>query len=237
MLDTTDLAGYRGARVIDADGNKVGKLEEIYFDDHTGRPEWALVHTGLFGGKSTFVPLAEADASGDDIRVPYPKAKVSDAPRMDAEGHLEASEERELYEYYGLSYEKEDAGREQVANPGAGMAGTQTSEGESGPETQGRDVSGRTTEDATTRSEERPRGGTTSQEPGRARLRKYIVTENVTIPVSHEEFRVEREPITEASRGDSGQEASEEEHEVVLHQEAPVAQKDDMDQPGTRDGR
>ena len=77
-----------------------------------------------------------------------------------------------------------------------------------------------------TRSEERLRVGTEQVETGRARLRKYVVTEqqSVQVPVSREEVRVEREPITDTNRGDalSGAAITEEEHEVVLHAERPV---------------
>ena len=77
-----------------------------------------------------------------------------------------------------------------------------------------------------TRSEEHLQVGTQQVEAGRARLRKYVVTEqqSVTVPVSREEVRVEREPITDANRGDAldGPDISEEEHEVVLHAEQPV---------------
>jgi uncharacterized protein (TIGR02271 family) len=92
----------------------------------------------------------------------------------------------------------------------------------------GHDTSGPNTDQAMTRSEERLRVGTEQTEAGRARLRKYVVTENVTqtVPVSREEVRVEREPITEANRGDAvdGPGISEEEHEVTLHAERPVTQ-------------
>jgi len=67
-------------------------------------------------------------------------------------------------------------------------------------------------------------------EAGRARLRKYVVTENVTrtVPVSHEEVRVQREPITDANVGNAldGPAISEDEHEVVLHAEQPVVTKE-----------
>ena len=85
------------------------------------------------------------------------------------------------------------------------------------------DVSGRETDDAMTRSEEELHVGTTARETGRVRLRKYIVTENVTqtVPVKREEVRLEREPITDANRdtATAGADLSEEEHEVVLHEE------------------
>jgi uncharacterized protein (TIGR02271 family) len=98
------------------------------------------------------------------------------------------------------------------------------------PRPQGRDISGPTTDEAMTRSEERLRVGTERVQTGRARLRKYIVTEDVqtTVPVSREEVRIEREPITEANReaAMSGPELSEEEHEVTLTAERPVVGKE-----------
>ncbi|MHA7145576.1 DUF2382 domain-containing protein [Arthrobacter sp. TmT3-37] len=94
----------------------------------------------------------------------------------------------------------------------------------------GHDTSGPTTDEAMTRSEEQLHVGTERREAGKARLRKYVVTENVTqtVPVSHEEVRLEREPITDANRGDAydGPAISEEEHEVVLHAERPVVEKE-----------
>jgi uncharacterized protein (TIGR02271 family) len=93
---------------------------------------------------------------------------------------------------------------------------------------EGYDTSGPTTDNAMTRSEERLKVGKTQGEVGRARLRKYVVTENVTttVPVSHEEVRVDREPITDGNVGAamSGKPISEEEHEVVLHAEKPVVE-------------
>src|SRR5436305_8484617 len=92
--------------------------------------------------------------------------------------------------------------------------------------TVGHDTSGPTTDDAMTRSEERLNVGTRSEEAGRARLRKYVVTEQqeVTVPVSREEVRLEREPITDANidRATDGPDISEEEHEVTLTAERPV---------------
>ena len=80
-----------------------------------------------------------------------------------------------------------------------------------------------------TRSEEELRVGTTKREAGRARLVKHVVTEEVTktVPVKREEVRVEREPITDANRGDAttGGEITSDEHEVVLNEEEVVVDK------------
>ena len=94
----------------------------------------------------------------------------------------------------------------------------------------GSDTSGPSTDDAMTRSEEQLHVGTETVESGRARLRKYVVTEEqtVTVPVSHEEVRLEREPITDGNVGAAldGADISEEEHEVILTEERPVVQKE-----------
>jgi uncharacterized protein (TIGR02271 family) len=93
-----------------------------------------------------------------------------------------------------------------------------------------RDNPAHATDEAMTRSEERMHVGTATEPAGRARLRKYVVTEQVrqTVPVSHEEVRVEREPITEANReaAMAGPDISEAEHEVTVHQERPVVEKE-----------
>ncbi len=250
MITETQIQQVIGTTAVDADGDKIGKISEVYLDDETGRPEWATVHTGLFGTKETFVPLAQADLSGDTLRFPYDKAKVKDAPKVDTDGHLSPQEEQELYRYYGLGSgqgttdttvgrvdtDTTTTGTAGMAAAGtAGLAGTDRDRdgrpdhtGEAG--VVGRDVSGPTTDNAMTRSEERLNVGTRSEEVGRARLRKYVVTENVTetVPVSHEEVRVEREPITDANIGNAldGPAISEEEHEVTLHAERPVVEKE-----------
>ncbi len=215
MTQFTDAYVFEGRTLIDRDGEKIGKIDEIYTDHEGGGPEWALVHTGLFGTKKHFVPLAGATPSGEDVRANVRKDAVKDAPAIDAGEDLSEADERTLYTHYGVSYSDDERG---------GTGGTAGTGG-----TVGRDTSGPTTDDAMTRSEEELRVGTESRERGRVRLRKYVVTEQVqrTIPVQREEVRVEREPITDANRDEAldGPAISEEEHEVVLHAEEPVVEK------------
>ena len=226
-IDKDRILQHRGREVCDRDGDKIGSIDEIYLDAETGEPEWALVHTGLFGTKRTFVPLREADEAEGALRVPFDKATVKDAPKIDAEGQLSQREEAELYRHYGLQYGESQAG--QGAPEGNATVGEHRSQDEDAAGTVGRDVSGPTTDDAMTRSEEELRVGTSERERGRVRLRKYVVEDEVTqtVPVRREEVRVEREPITDSNVGDatSGPEISSEEHEVVLHEEEPVADK------------
>jgi uncharacterized protein (TIGR02271 family) len=221
-MNPTDsvVAEWRGSNAVDSDGEKIGTIEEIYLDSETGKPEWLAVKTGMFGSKVSFIPVAETSTAGGEVRVPYDKQQVKDAPNAEADGELSQEEEASLYRHYGLEYSQ--------ARSDSGLPegnGGQT--GDRGPV--GRDTSGPTTDDAMTRSEEELRVGKTSRESGRARLRKYVVTEQVkkTVPVQREEVRLEREPITDANVGDAtaGPAISEEEHEVILHEEEVVVEK------------
>jgi uncharacterized protein (TIGR02271 family) len=229
-LQREDVLQLRGQDLADRDGDTIGKVEEIYLDVETDQPEWALVNTGMFGTKSTFVPLKDATRDGETLRVPYEKAQVKDAPRVDADGDLSQREEAELYRHYGLEYSESQSGSGlPEGGAGTGTTGTGTAGGGDAGGTVGRDVSGPTTDDAMTRSEEEIKVGTTERESGRARLRKYVVEEEVTktVPVRREEVRIEREPVTEGNAGAAldGPAISEEEHEVVLHEEEPVVEK------------
>jgi uncharacterized protein (TIGR02271 family) len=228
MIGTDTINRVIGQDVYDQSGEKIGSASEVYLDDETGQPEWVTVRTGLFGTKESFVPIREADLTGDGLRVPVSKDRVKDAPKIDADGHLSPQEEQDLYQYYGLGMGGAgmrtgmDTGPETGTQSTTGMAGTAG--------TVGHDTSGPNTDDAMTRSEERLNVGTRREEVGRARLRKYVVSENVTetVPVAREEVRVEREPITDANVGSAmdGPAISEEEHEVTLHAERPVAEKE-----------
>jgi uncharacterized protein (TIGR02271 family) len=213
------VAEWRGRSAVDSDGEKIGKIDEIYMDAETGKPEWLAVTTGMFGMKLSFIPIAEASAAAGEVRVPYDKQRVKDAPNVEPDGELSQDEEASLYRHYGLDYSE--------ARSDSGLPNGNGGHADRSPV--GRDTSGPTTDDAMTRSEEELRVGTTQRESGRARLRKYVVTEEVqkTVPVQREEVRIEREPITDANVGDAkaGPAISEEEHEVTLHEEEVVVDK------------
>jgi len=262
------LAGK--ATVTGTNGEKIGSVGQIYVDDATGNPTWVTANTGLFGLKETFIPLDQAEATDDEIRVPYSKDHVKDAPNLDPNGHIAEDEQDRLYEYYGLgggtgngkgpsaadqpttvggnaapgapgaagfaagqgtaNHRDDAAGRDGAADPreprtDRDAAGLRP-DAAAGPGTtaDGRDEAG-----SMTRSEEQVNIGTERQATGKVRLRKYVVTENVTktVPVSREEVRVEREPITEADRATGGTtpQLGDDEQEVTLHEETPVVEK------------
>ncbi|KFU78797.1 conserved domain-containing protein [Amycolatopsis lurida] len=208
--------------VVDPTGNKLGKVGNVYLADATRQPEWITVKTGLFGTKESFVPLSGAHTDRDGVHVRVDKEAVTDAPRIEADGHLSAEESARLYQHYGLPMPRTSPdGRMDDRAQGRGDAGRTRAGTDKGADT------GRKNRDAAmTRSEERLNVGTEQVETGHVRLRKYVVTEEqqVTVPVSHEEVRIEREPITNP-RGERA-EIAEDEQEVVLHAEKPVVNKE-----------
>ena len=217
---------WQGRDLLGSDGEKIGTIKEIYEDSVTGKPEWALVSSGWFGTRSHFVPLAGAQPNGEGVRINATKDQVKQAPSIEGGGQLSEADEQRLFEHYNVPYTHEGSTTarttpaSEIAYPSADVGRPHTED----PHTE--DV-------AMTRSEEDLGVGTTAQERGRARLRKYVVTEEVrqTAPVQHEEVRVEHElehePITGASvdAARSGPEISEAEHEVVVYDEEPMIEK------------
>lgn len=223
MIETNTIDAVIGSTAYDNDGDKIGKVGQVYVDPDDGRPVWASVNTGFFGTSESFVPLENASWDGNDLRVQYDKAFVKEAPRVDVHGELSTQDQESLYEYYNMNsgYSGADSvsGTGDVRYADTGAVG--------GP---GQDTSGPNTDSAMTRSEQQLNVGTQKVQTGKARLRKYVVTEqqNVTVPVQREEVRLEREPITEANVDDalSGPELSNEEHEVTLTEERVVINKE-----------
>ena len=217
MISTDEAKNLlKGGTVIGHDGEKIGRVGEIYLDDETGRPEWVTVATGLFGKSQSFIPLAQAEVAGEEIRVPYGKDNVKDTPRIDGDGSLSPDQEAELYAFYGLGDSKVTSDTTGTLDTSRGAVG--------------HDTSGPTTDEAMTRSEERLSVGTERHEVGRARLCKYVVSElqTVNVPVEREEVSVVTEPITDGNltKATEGPVLSEEEHEVVLHAERAVVDKE-----------
>ena len=214
QLSFQDVQPLLGADLIDAEGTKVGKIEDIYLDTETQEPEWALVHTGLLGRKLHYVPLRGASVSDDSLQTAYTESQIKGAPGIEPDVELSPQEEAELYQHYGVA-----------AEPRVLRAGdVEAASGDTG-----HDTSGPNTDDAMTRSEEQLQVGTVRRPSSLVRLRKYIVTEDVqvTVPVQREEVRLVREPVTDAnvSAAMDGPELSEEEHELTLMEEQVVVDK------------
>jgi stress response protein YsnF len=214
---------YEGKTVLDNAGQKIGTISQVFVDQQTQRPEWGLIHTGLFGGRSTFAPLVAGEWDQESLVLPYTKDHVKGAPNLEENGQLSIDAEAELARYYGLDYSTSDSATGIIAGgqtrPAAADGG-----GENGD-----DSSGSTTDGAMTRSEERMTAGVVRRPSELVRLNKSVVSEPVsqTVPVQREDVEVSREPITDANReaATSGPEISEEQHEMTVMQEEAVAEK------------
>jgi MYXO-CTERM domain-containing protein len=109
---TGSYDGWIGRDAYDSQGEKIGEIKDVFYDDRTGRPEWLTVSTGLFKG-NTFVPIHGAqihhdpdakDADGDNLRLAYTKGQIKDAPRIDTDVDLTPAQEQELWTFYGYDY-------------------------------------------------------------------------------------------------------------------------------------
>jgi hypothetical protein len=104
MTRFTEAYGFRRRTLIDRDGNKIGKIDDVYEHRQGDQAVWALVNSGLLGTRKTCVPLGEAQPDGGDIRVPLDKEQVKRAPNVDPDRELSEREERRLFEHYGMTY-------------------------------------------------------------------------------------------------------------------------------------
>ena len=104
-----DFSEWHGKDLVDRDGERIGKLEDIYFDVETDQPQFATVKEGLIGRHLTFVPLTEVTLGPNDLQVSASRAEIKDAPNLELEGdELSQSDESTLYHYYQLNYTPSD---------------------------------------------------------------------------------------------------------------------------------
>jgi uncharacterized protein (TIGR02271 family) len=241
-MQGTDLAG---ARVTDAGGNVVGKVDKVFNDDLDGKPVWALIRAGK---ASRFIPVRGSRMTADGFSVPFDAQKIMSGPDMNVDQHMSADQVAELRRYYGLTVPAQ-AGQsvgQQTGQPTSGEAGKQaaptskqaapTSQ-QAAPTSQqavpqtgqqaGRaDLSSGAGEVWLVRNEERMDIGTEVLESRRVRLRKHVDVEPVeqAVHVFHEEYEVEHIPITaeERARGP----IAENDGELVLHEQRAVFTKE-----------
>lgn len=169
--------------VIGSDGEQIGKIGQVYLDSISDQISWVTVRTGWFGMSESFVPMDNAIIDADQVTVPYDKLMIRNAPNGEIGLPLTVEQEDELYRYYDVDVDVDaDATRHDDAGAPARFA-TETATGQA--------------DGYVTRSEERLAVGTEKVESGRARLRKFVATEQqtVTVPVSHDEVRMVREPV------------------------------------------
>jgi uncharacterized protein (TIGR02271 family) len=208
METINSYEGWVGTDAYDVNDDKIGEIAAIYSDDETGRPEWLAIRTGLFGLNTSFAPISATTVRDGQLHLPYTKDAVRDAPNVKPNGYLTSDEERDLFDHYGFAWDARRYGSDAPRFDADYDVATSPMFAEPSEVAE------------MTRSEEQLRVGTEKVATGKARLRKYVVTEHqtVTVPVTREEVRVEREPITNAEAAEIG----DDEAEVTTYAERPV---------------
>jgi hypothetical protein len=171
MVQVDEVRGWIDRTVLDPSGHKVGTVSHVFVDDATNSPEWATVNTGLFGRRASFVPIEGVRQEGDDLLIPWDRDQVKGAPQVDNDddGHLTPEEEVQLYRYYAK--EQRLATDADEKSPGEATDADEKGPGEA------------TDARAIDRETDRDEANSASPGNGQARLRKYVVTEEVH-PVS-----------------------------------------------------
>jgi Domain of unknown function (DUF2382)/PRC-barrel domain len=242
MLEEREVSAAIGSTAYDRTGKKIGTVEHFYVDDRTGAPSWVAVLTGLFGTRQSVVPALEATFADGGLHLPVSVDAVKSAPHLSGD-HLSPGDEAELRRHYGTDVQATDVQATDVQATDVQATDLRTPEPPAPPVTTDPTVelpaeaarpaapSGGA---AMTRSEEQLRLGTERVATTRARLVKYVVTEEVqiTVPIRREEIRIEHVPIDAADDGpgetlltDQGAgttAAGGMPGEIILHSERPV---------------
>ncbi len=234
---------YAGYTVYDPDGDKIGKVDDLFVDEND-QPEYIGVKMGLLGTRSTLIPWQMVEVREEDstLIVSADDAHVKDGPTFDDDQDITPEFENEVYSYYGLqqSGSTEDRGSYgdySSEDPGAVGPGMREGDTESGEfrghseddegvnQSAGSDLEDRD-ELRVQRSEEELRAGTREREAGSMRVRKRVRTdrEQIEVPTRHEEVTVERVPVegeaTEAQIGEDEVVVPVTEEEVVVDKRA-----------------
>ena len=201
MLDEREISAAVGSTAFDANGQKIGTVEHFYLDDRTGAPSWVAVMTGLFGTKHSVAPALDASYTDGALRLPVDVDAVKSAPSLAGE-HLTPDDESELRRHYGTGPAFATDGGESTPGttpvPVAAAAPPTVQIPVEAPQPPAPAGDG-----SMTRSEEQLVVGTERVATTRARLVKYVVTEEVqiTVPIRREEIRLEQVPIDAVDDG------------------------------------
>jgi sporulation protein YlmC with PRC-barrel domain len=115
MIGVENITDWRGQEVVDTTGEKLGKLEDVYYDGETDEPVFAAVKTGLVSKSLTLVPLLRASVGRDYVRVDRPKADFKKAPSFDTDAELSLSDEAATFAHYSLEYTPAGEGARRLA--------------------------------------------------------------------------------------------------------------------------
>ena len=103
--DQWNVAEWHGKMLLDHNGEKIGKLQDVYVDVETDQPQFATVKEGVFGRHLTFVPLGGIQVGPDDLQVAVTRDQVKSAPDIEMHGEeLSQDDESALYHHFELNY-------------------------------------------------------------------------------------------------------------------------------------
>jgi hypothetical protein len=105
---TWTASEWQGKTLLDLDGEKIGRLQDVYVDSETDEPQFGTVKEGFIGRHLTFVPLAGLQIGPDYLRVTVTKDQVRSAPDMDSGGELSQADESSLYHHFEMNYTPPD---------------------------------------------------------------------------------------------------------------------------------
>jgi uncharacterized protein YrrD len=102
---TWTASDWLGKVIVDRDGDKIGKLQDVYVDVETDAPQFGTVKEGLVDRHLTFVPLAGVSVGPDELRVTVLKEQVRSAPDLDLRGQeMTQADESALYHHFEMNY-------------------------------------------------------------------------------------------------------------------------------------
>jgi hypothetical protein len=100
-----NVAEWNGKMLLDRNGEKIGKLQDLYVDVENDEPQFGTVKEGFIGRHLTFVPLGGIRVGPDDLQVAVSKEQVQNAPNIGQHGdELSQGDESVLYHHYELNY-------------------------------------------------------------------------------------------------------------------------------------
>ena len=210
---------YARYTVYDPDGDKIGKVDDLFVDEND-QPEYIGVKMGFLGTRSTLIPwqMVEVRDEESTLIVSADDAHVKDGPTFDDDQDITPEFEGEVYSYYGLQQSGSAEERGSYAE-----TETTTTTADTGVEA---GVATDEDELRIQRSEEELAAGTREREAGQVKVRKRVRTdrEQIEVPTRHEEVTVERVPVegeaTEAQIGEDEVVVPVTEEEVVLEKRA-----------------
>ncbi|MDH2455636.1 PRC and DUF2382 domain-containing protein [Corynebacterium bovis] len=236
MAEKKNIKDLFDATAYDKSGDKLGSVKEIFVDDRTGQPTFVEVNHGLFGMSSSLVPLRGHRLEDGKLNLAFEKDRIKDAPGLDAEKGLTPEDQNRIYAHYGLDRADEgdtyvtDADRNAGQQQAAAGAGTGAAAGAGTTSKGGTTTANGAGDQEIIRSEEQLNVDKDRVATGEARLRKYVTTEKETVevPVSREEVRVERTPISEADAKNYDGNIGEQEASVTLHEDKVNVSKESV---------